>query len=116
MNVDESASEGGSPQPSVFATTHWSVILAAGQADSSEAMIALEELCQTYRYPLYAFVRLQQELALMGKGQWFNQLRQFIIEGSQGESSAQVARHLGSSEEAVRKAVQRLRHRYREIV
>ena len=41
-----------------FATTHWSVVLAAGlDSSSSEAEVALAELCQTYWYPLYAFVR-----------------------------------------------------------
>jgi RNA polymerase sigma-70 factor (ECF subfamily) len=45
------------PAPSYFATTHWSVVLNAGQADSPEAVTALEQLCRTYWYPLYAFVR-----------------------------------------------------------
>ena len=37
-----------------FATTHWSVVLAAGQSASTEANQALELLCRTYWYPLYA--------------------------------------------------------------
>ena len=41
-----------------FCTTHWSVVLAAGN-DSTRARHALERLCQTYWYPLYAFVRRQ---------------------------------------------------------
>jgi RNA polymerase sigma-70 factor (ECF subfamily) len=41
-----------------FCTTHWSVVLAAGRSDSA-ARAALEKLCQTYWYPLYAFVRRQ---------------------------------------------------------
>src|SRR5206468_11044904 len=40
-----------------FATTHWSVVLAAGQSTSTEAHQALELLCRTYWYPLYAYVR-----------------------------------------------------------
>ena len=40
-----------------FATTHWSVVLAARDTDSPEADAALAELCRTYWYPLYAFVR-----------------------------------------------------------
>ena len=40
-----------------FVTTHWSVVLAAGRSDSTRAQIALSSLCQTYWYPLYAFVR-----------------------------------------------------------
>jgi len=43
----------------VFATTHWSVVLAAGQQQSPQATEALEKLCRTYWYPLYAFVRRQ---------------------------------------------------------
>jgi DNA-directed RNA polymerase specialized sigma24 family protein len=43
----------------VFATTHWSVVLAASDASSSRAAAALEHLCRTYWYPLYAFVRRQ---------------------------------------------------------
>ncbi len=40
-----------------FATTHWSVVLAAGQPGSPQTAVALETLCRTYWYPLYAFVR-----------------------------------------------------------
>jgi RNA polymerase sigma factor (sigma-70 family) len=42
-----------------FATTHWSVVLAAGQPDSSRHHQALETLCRTYWFPLYAYLRLQ---------------------------------------------------------
>jgi RNA polymerase sigma-70 factor (ECF subfamily) len=42
-----------------FATTHWSVVLRAGQSDSSVATTALGRLYQTYWYPLYAYVRRQ---------------------------------------------------------
>ncbi|MFC1760748.1 RNA polymerase sigma factor [Planctomycetota bacterium] len=42
-----------------FATTQWSVVLSAQQADSVTSAQALEGLCQTYWYPLYAFVRHQ---------------------------------------------------------
>jgi RNA polymerase sigma factor (sigma-70 family) len=40
-----------------FATTHWSVVLAAGQSADAQASAALEQLCCTYWYPLYAYVR-----------------------------------------------------------
>src|SRR5688572_12882483 len=42
-----------------FNTTHWSVVLLAGQEDSPEAISALEQLCRTYWYPLYAYARRQ---------------------------------------------------------
>src|SRR5438445_4180043 len=40
-----------------FQTTHWSVVLAARDMASPQAEAALAELCRTYWYPLYAFVR-----------------------------------------------------------
>ena len=40
-----------------FRTTHWSVVLAAKATDPSQAAEALEKLCCTYWYPLYAYVR-----------------------------------------------------------
>jgi RNA polymerase sigma-70 factor (ECF subfamily) len=40
-----------------FATTHWSVVLAASQSTDAQASEALEQLCRTYWYPLYAYVR-----------------------------------------------------------
>ena len=40
-----------------FHTTNWSTVLLAGQSDLPEAKEALENLCQNYWYPLYAFVR-----------------------------------------------------------
>ncbi|MCX6902887.1 MAG: sigma-70 family RNA polymerase sigma factor [Verrucomicrobia bacterium] len=41
-----------------FGTTHWSVVLTAGQEDL-RGQEALARLCQTYWYPLYAYVRRQ---------------------------------------------------------
>jgi RNA polymerase sigma factor (sigma-70 family) len=43
----------------IFATTHWTAVLAAGRGSSPQADVALEELCRSYWYPLYAFVRRQ---------------------------------------------------------
>jgi RNA polymerase sigma factor (sigma-70 family) len=40
-----------------FATTHWSVVLAAGDSSSVQHNQALSTLCQTYWYPLYAYLR-----------------------------------------------------------
>jgi RNA polymerase sigma-70 factor (ECF subfamily) len=44
------------PQP-LFVTTRWSVVLAAQDKESPHSAAALETLCATYWYPLYAFVR-----------------------------------------------------------
>ena len=45
--------------PPQFLTTHWSLVNAASpdEASQTRAREALEELCRTYWYPLYAFVR-----------------------------------------------------------
>ncbi|MGB6643174.1 MAG: sigma factor, partial [Thermoanaerobaculia bacterium] len=42
-----------------IATTQWSQVLAARDGSETEARRALEELCQTYWQPLYAYVRHQ---------------------------------------------------------
>ena len=51
------ASRPGSP--SAFATTQWTLVLNAGRPGAPEAAPALTVLCETYWYPLYAFVRRQ---------------------------------------------------------
>lgn len=43
--------------PQFFATTRWSVVLAAGSPDSPGARDALAQLCEHSWYPLYAFLR-----------------------------------------------------------
>lgn len=45
------------PDARCFATTHWSVVLATGNGDPHLRSEALTKLCETYWYPLYAYVR-----------------------------------------------------------
>lgn len=40
-----------------FTTTHWSAVVSAGQDNGEAALKALDRLCRTYWYPLYAYVR-----------------------------------------------------------
>jgi RNA polymerase sigma-70 factor (ECF subfamily) len=47
------------PAGAGFATTHWSIVLAAGDRNSPQARTALAALCSSYWYPLYAFIRRQ---------------------------------------------------------
>ena len=47
----------GPPKRPHFATTHWSVVLAAGRSSCAQQKQALETLCQSYWFPLYAFLR-----------------------------------------------------------
>jgi RNA polymerase sigma factor (sigma-70 family) len=49
---------GKTERTSRFNETHWTTVIAAGQ-DDSLAKEALQKLCRTYWYPLYAFVRRQ---------------------------------------------------------
>lgn len=51
---DRNPSPGGG---TVFATTHWSVVLAAGQTGSPHSSEALEKLCGAYWYPVYGYIR-----------------------------------------------------------
>ena len=50
-------SDDATSSPCRFATTRWSLVVAAGQRESPEGRAALEELCRTYWYPLYAYLR-----------------------------------------------------------
>ena len=60
--------------------------------------------------------RLSQEFADAGKADQFEDLRHYMVAGAEPRPLAEVAIHLAMSEEATKKAVQRLRHRYSEIV
>ena len=45
------------PRSPRFATTRWSVVARAGADDSEARRAALQELCQRYWYPVFAFIR-----------------------------------------------------------
>jgi len=49
---------GSSPQAR-FVTTQWTAVVAAGSPDSPGHRQALEALCRTYWFPLYAYLRRQ---------------------------------------------------------
>jgi RNA polymerase sigma-70 factor (ECF subfamily) len=55
MNYDQHAVV--SVETASFTTTQWGLVLAAGNTESPAAAQALAQLCQTYWYPLYAYVR-----------------------------------------------------------
>jgi RNA polymerase sigma-70 factor (ECF subfamily) len=80
MASEDSAQTENRREP-LFASTHWSVVLAAGQGDT-RAHDALARLCETYWYPLYAYARrrgcsphdsqdlTQEFFARLLKGNW----------------------------------------------
>jgi RNA polymerase sigma-70 factor (ECF subfamily) len=57
MDMREPGRGSNPDSPRVFATTHWSVVLAAGKDESEPARAALETLCRAYWYPIYVYVR-----------------------------------------------------------
>jgi len=56
LTAEDSIDTGVAPRD-YFATTHWTVVLTAGRRRTPAADLALEELCRTYWYPLYAYIR-----------------------------------------------------------
>src|SRR5262245_32568523 len=46
-----------SREPAQFATTRWTMVLSAAHCSTTESGVALETLCRTYWYPLYAYAR-----------------------------------------------------------
>ena len=55
--TSEHSSQSSTAPGDVFATTHWTVVLAAGRRSTPQSDRALEELCRIYWFPLYAYVR-----------------------------------------------------------
>lgn len=55
--IQSSVGDNDSGTPEIFATTHWTVVLTAGKRHTPQSDAALEQLCQIYWFPLYAYVR-----------------------------------------------------------
>ena len=58
LSMGESSERSGG-SPGVFATTRWSMVLAVQDETSPRAQEALAQLCRTYWFPLYSYVRRQ---------------------------------------------------------
>jgi hypothetical protein len=54
---DSGSIDSREPAAGGFATTRWSVVVAAGARSTIAAQQALERLCQAYWQPVYAFIR-----------------------------------------------------------
>ncbi len=59
MDASEKNQDASASGPRQFATTQWSMVIAAGRNDTVRSQAALGRLCSIYWYPLYAFVRRQ---------------------------------------------------------
>jgi RNA polymerase sigma factor (sigma-70 family) len=57
MPISETTDKAGRAGREWFSTTHWTTVLAAGAGQSFGSSQALEKLCRTYWYPLYAYIR-----------------------------------------------------------
>ncbi len=57
VSTAATSSERASARGDIFVTTRWTVVIAAGRKTTPQAERALEELCATYWFPLYAYVR-----------------------------------------------------------
>ena len=56
--MPEQLSPSGSSDAAGFAATHWTIVLSAARgSETPRASAAMAELCRTYWYPLYAYVR-----------------------------------------------------------
>jgi hypothetical protein len=127
-----------------FETTRWSLVLAAAGNDS-QAREALSSLCQTYWYPLYAYLRRrgldpedardltqgfltslierqdfdglrQDQWTAQGRASEFDELKACLLGQAPVGGYAAVAARLGTSEGAVKAAVHRLRRRFQSLL
>jgi RNA polymerase sigma factor (sigma-70 family) len=57
VRTNRPAERGAVESQAWFTTTHWSVVLAAGQTASDAATNALNQLCQIYWPPIHAYIR-----------------------------------------------------------
>jgi RNA polymerase sigma-70 factor (ECF subfamily) len=57
MPPSDRSSKSGAAGRRSFATTHWSLVVAAAHDSRPDAQAALATLCETYWYPLYYYVR-----------------------------------------------------------
>lgn len=58
MTASADGNDPAAPNRRGFHTTRWSLVQRAGRPEpGGEARVALEELCEAYWYPLYAYVR-----------------------------------------------------------
>src|SRR5215475_2762172 len=57
MRASERTNETTQDSAAAFTQTHWSVVLQAGDDASPLRLAALDKLCRSYWFPLYAYVR-----------------------------------------------------------
>ena len=82
----ESSRSPGRAEPARFETTHWSVVVAAGQTTGPESKRALATLCRLYWYPVYAYARRRgldrDEATDLTQGFFARLIEQKIVRGA----------------------------------
>ena len=135
MTVGDPDSGTAAAQGPRFATTCWSVVVAARHAESDLAHQALATLCSAYWYPLYAnirrqghpaheaedltqvFARIVEKGFLADVGRAKGKFRSFLTTAcAHFLAYARLSPELGMSSGAVRVAVHRLRQQFRELL
>lgn len=124
------------PQKQWFASTHWSVVLAASESDPARQAAALEQLCRTYWYPLYAYIRrrgngpedaqdlTQEFFARLLEKQWLegiekngSRFRSFLLNALNGFLANQydraTAAKRGGGQQILSLDAEQAEHRYR---
>jgi len=91
MAAEGAENESASRRSTQFATTHWSTVLAAGDSASPKAVAALERLCRSYWYPLYAQTSVKRAI---GSGDDRNLKSRFIAQ-MQPQSTPRAVWHEG---------------------
>jgi RNA polymerase sigma-70 factor (ECF subfamily) len=75
-----------------FCTTRWSVVLATKDAASPEAHRALSDLCRSYWYPLYLFVRRTRDNAHDAEDLVQSFFEQLVEQGTMAQADANLGR------------------------
>jgi RNA polymerase sigma-70 factor (ECF subfamily) len=57
MRASEASNFATPDSAAAFTQTHWSVVQQAGNDTSPQSLVALDQLCHSYWFPLYAYVR-----------------------------------------------------------
>lgn len=102
-------STGEQNRPHQFATTHWSIVAAAGQQSSAAKQRAMTTLCERGRFRSFL-------LAWAGKAAQFDKLKAYLGPSGADLPYKSIAADLEMTEGSVKVAVHRLRRRCRDLL
>lgn len=97
------------PRRAAFGSTRWSLVLQAGRGDGAEGRAAREELCATYWYPLYAWLRREGHDAHAAADLVQGFFAEFLARGDLAELEREGGRFRAFLRVALRRHVGRVR-------